>query len=620
MNHEFAEWLVEKTHKYVDDRSVVEKYFSPVLAGYIAGRLVGSYPDAGELPPDSEEQKTFTDALSIIGEASGPEASAEFWRATQRLLEAGSLDLYDIGSRLIDTHVEALTPDRADTLIGPLFDGIGALYSQVPQELEIWLTSRFQTLEQIVLAAEDELGDQSEDVLEYGVVELAVAELSASATRAFLERLLVAPGAAAQHVRAGIWRIFDRLSANADQASPYLELLVEQADVLEDEIADDVLNTIRNLAAVDTVDAVSLARQYLEKVLGIERFRTLALQDTASWVELLRPVEGTVLGARLDLLLLLHEYGSPTAGALSESILILLPSVEGDQQSIDAAIRALSQISDELSQAEGLELYSTLRPLVPKLGASTPIGLRMMSRWNPEAEPDVQREFSSAFNANFPTWPVELALFAPSVIPNMEPHEIEGILVSLYSVQQDAGNEIDRRSLTRLGLSTLNDEQRASVVETIWKRLAEIGAGARDFMADARSSLGPEDLVSMRRDAIARIREVSVFGEAESSFQLLESTASSSVREIMPTVDMFVELFSGDEESVRAAAQHAYACLRPLDLRSDHKHKLAPAMAGASARLGGELEKSIRYDAGRLGLTGLRGWAYRKYWDGDGGE
>ena len=238
-----------------------------------------------------------------------------------------------------------------------------------------------------------------------------------------------------------------------------------------------------------------------------------------------------------------------------------------------------------------------------------------MARWHPEANPEDQRKFVSSLNSSLASSPQELVDVVLDVIPTMNEGELQSLLIELYRGKYSEPAQSKRISSTRLAVELLSDDKRKVVVRSVWNNLATQEDSAENFMSAARSSLSEHELILIREEAISRIGEVGAVPEAEAEFRILASTASSSVREIMPVVNLFAELYKGDENGVVLANKFAVPCLSPLELRSDHKHKLAAEMAAAARLLGGELEKSIRYDARQLGLIGWRAWAYRKYWE-----
>jgi hypothetical protein len=80
----------------------------------------------------------------------------------------------------------------------------------------------------------------------------------------------------------------------------------------------------------------------------------------------------------------------------------------------------------------------------------------------------------------------------------------------------------------------------------------------------------------------------------------------------MPVVDLFVNLFGRGQSDIQMALQFVMQCLKPLDLRSDHKYKLAEAMGQAALRT--ELQETNDEIHEKADQLGLMWFSYRKFW------
>lgn len=614
MDHAFAEWLVGKVPDFQDDSFVVGKYFSSELPGYIVDRLAGRYTEDEGFSPQSEEGQEFIRALEVIGNNVKPGTSGGYWPAVQELLDSGTLDLYEIGANQLDEHLESVASTNADKLIPSLTNGIRALYGQISENGEAWLSMRMSLVDRLVGKAERSLSVQSGEALTATISELGVVDSISVLIRDFSKAMMGKPEAF-EHASRGVWSVFDQTSTSRNIGSLYFGLLLADAHKLDDGIIDNSLNSIYRLAETEAVEPVDLATSYLGEMTTVERFIGGLGAQPERWLDLIRPADPSILSSRLALIDSLRTVGVVPTPSVAMRIVGLLPALEPDQAGLDMALTGLEGIADELSLSEGLEIYESLQPLLEKLGPSRYKALLLMARWHPEANPEDQRKFVSSLNSSLASSPQELVDVVGDVIPTMNEGELQSLLIELYKGEYSKPAQSKRISSTRLAVASLSDDKRKVVVRSVWNKLATQEDSAENFMSAARSSLSEHELGLIREEAISRIREVGAGPEAGAEFRILASTASSSVREIMPVVNLFAELYEGDENGVVLANKFAVPCLSPLELRSDHKHKLAAAMAAAARLLGGELEKSIRYDAGQLGLIGWRAWAYRKYWE-----
>ena len=355
MDHAFAEWLVGRVPEFQEDSIVVDKYFSPVLPGYIVDRLTGRYAELEGLTPQSEERQEFIRALEVIGNNVKPGTSGSYWSAVQELLDSGTLDLYEIGADQLEEHLDSAESTDADNLIPSLTNGIRALYGQISEDGEVWLSKRIALVERLVGKAERSLSVRSGEALATTISELGVVDSISIIIRDFSKAMMGKPEAI-DHASRGVWTVFDQTSTSRNIGSLYLNLLLANAVKLDDGIIDSSLNSIYRLAETEAVQPVDLATSYLGELATIESFANSLGAQPERWLELIRPADASILRSRLALIDSLRTAGVVPTPSVATRIVGLLPALDADQAGLDMGLTELEGIADELSLSEGIEI------------------------------------------------------------------------------------------------------------------------------------------------------------------------------------------------------------------------------------------------------------------------
>lgn len=613
-NQDFALWLVGEVKEHDGEHEVIERYFAQDLTDYVTDRLMSRYEGLPAIDLETEEGQLFKEALATIGRYSETERSTRFWDALETLLGSASSEHYDYGSSMLKEHLDVVPHDSIDQLVEAITSGMSEVSETVSDAPDEWVVDELAVVERLCEAKGSCLGDNARRSLENALVELGrYDELNGSILRfadRFISRFERENGNA---VIRGICSIFSDIDTGLENDKAYLELLIKYEQRLDNDLRSRIIDAIDNCARSNDPSHVNRAWEYLGQIIEIKSFQGSIERISLEWLDLIAAAHVPLLKARVDLVLTSFSAGFVTADVFAERMIAPFP-FGGNQQQLEVAVGALEQLSDGISDSIGLRLFQQLLPHFGHYGPLLPRILVLMSRWNNLAAENERNRYISTVLGQFNAWPEKIVGILPTLWSSMDVPQVQQQVIAMYQKDLDADYKESRDSAAQAGLAALDGDEKTKIVRDVWTSLQPTGNAAEQFMKVARKELSLKEINALRNEALALVRESGAKPSAEMYLRLLAATVRSDVREVMQVVSLFENLFGRGEEEVKLASKYVVRCLKPMDLKSYHKHRLAEAMSEASLRLGSQISEQIHEVAKELGLIGWRAWAYRKYW------
>lgn len=613
--HQFLEWLISQAPRYSEGEGIIEEYFSGSLLDYVFDRLMGTYKELPAVYLNDGIGLEIEKTLSIIaGRLMQGLENVLYWKGILRLLmNSGDADdvKYSLDAiKTLSNHVpismieefvqgifyglENLIPATNDA--SPDYDGLNSLTDQALNLVVVLRRRKGQNLDKNLL---NQLPDH--------VSKLVVVESVQTSFINFIQEFVKEFGANDGE------KFLDGL-ANAFSTSGDVLLfdpLVNLNEFLNEAQRTKIVEKTSSLVTSNNVEQIKTAYSWIEKIGGLSNYNEILRRQSELWLSQLAPGDAVLLESKLGFFDLLVRVHALTADQLVTRISPHFPFAGNDAQ-LRVAILEIENVKDKISATQGGLLFQAIVSTIGQFGALSSKALKLIAGWIDQVGEKERDTFNSQTFRLFKTSPVEYFSVLNDSWKGLSVEQIRDQILQFYLVDIDSNAEAERSTCTSSGMQKMDESARSEVVKYIWQQLVVQNRPTEPFMKVAIYSLELDDLLSLRQHLMDLVRENGASEQSESNLRLLAETIRHDTRDLMPMVDLFVNLFGRGQADVQMALKYVVPCLKPLDIRNDHKHKLAEAMGQAALHTEQEdTNNDIHVKADELGL---KWFSYRKYW------
>lgn len=620
-NREFAEWLIGQASEYSENPSVIQSYFAHDLVVFMSRRLNEEDESSGYVfLEDSEglgydiriafeliareigngyESESFWKAILIIIGESNTSSEIEFAIKTVELLfENFPSSFFE---EFLETSVAAIrrmvdeseANSGAEDLIAIIETfGRSALKIRSRRETPI----KIDQLREFVSNLSFLLGIEgiSEKVLSF--IENYLHSFGKDENVLFMQSVIGA---------------FSNYADACQLGELNLNFLINWRKYMKPEQWKEVVLRIDQLFKSNEAAKLEIFNHYLALILGSAQLKKIIVDQSVTWLDLFSREDTQLLKEKLNAYDSLVTAEVINANDLINKIISQMP-FGGDQAQLDLIMTEIEKVGSKISGDVGINLFDSVMNNIDFFVGLKPRALRLLSRWIKNVNEASHSSFHSSLYSTFSSAPSEIMDILSDIWQSLTEKEIQMSVIQIFSANLPSEIESKRNGCIYKGLEAVPQERRAGCIYSIWNELNNQGFTGDGFLSVAVELISLDELNVLRNDAINRIRISGASPLSEIDLTLLASTIRRDVREIMPLVDLFVNLFGRGDTDIIMALKFVVPCLKPFDIRNDHKHKLAEAMGHAALRTESkEINDEIHKKADQIGLMWF---SYKKYW------
>ena len=372
-----------------------------------------------------------------------------------------------------------------------------------------------------------------------------------------------------------------------------------------------VIDKINSLIISNNIVNITTATGFLSRVIPLEDYLPLLKNYSLVWLQINEAEDLEIFKKRMEIDVALIKTKLITPNEFANAIIPYIP-FSGDQIKLHLVLDILSNIQNNLSGTVGKSLFISISNNLASFGPIIPNGLKIISPWIKMAEEPYRSQFVSQVKKEYPNHPVEILRIISDSWLGLTEAEIKEQIYNLYSVDLDQKSQELRDKTVYKGLNNVLKAHRVEFIQSIWDKMIDNGDNPNLFMRTAIKFMPLDVLLNLRENAIGIVRENGASPIAERNLRLLSNLVRNDIREIMPTVELFTNLFGRGLQDVQMALKYVVPCMVSFNIRNDHRHKLAAAMGMAAKRI--KDPDVITEINNKASLLRLKTLAYRKYW------
>jgi hypothetical protein len=612
----FIEWLISQVEAYSNRDEIVDRYFSTNLLDYMFSRLLGDIKGLETLDLGSDGMgETIQSALSVIENRikAGVE-NKHYWQGVCDLTKrTNSIQEIQYCYIRIRELISYLPDEYIEKLMQGVFLGLENLVEvDDNNKTEVSSLSTEATEISLLLRRHKGKGLDKNELKElpavfsklFSVVEIQTSLLSLVGN--FSKEFGKEDGEI--FISCAI-EVFTSLENNLDES--IIVILVNLNEFMSQDHRKVVLSKINKLVMTNDPVAIQKASSFIEKIGVIPEYKQEFAEYIDKWTGIIIADVPDLLQMKLQIYVNLVKLEIFNSDKLIEHLIPLFPFA-GNQPQLLVVIDELSNITKYISSPDGVKLFQIIMPNIEHFSPYKNRALAFIVSWIEYVDDGLRDNFNSQVQQQFKNSPNEYFIILSSAWKSLESEQIQAQIIQFFTVDIDVNYNSSRDLCTTQGLEAVNKSNRSGVVLSIWSQLISLNRPAESFMHIAVKYLRFEELSAIRQSAIDTVREHGASQESENNLRLLVATIRDDTRDLMPMVDLFINLFGRGQSDVRLALNYVVPCLQPLQIRNDHKHKLAEAMGQAALRTDEkEVNDAIHEKADQLGLKWF--W-YRKHW------
>ncbi|MBS4060903.1 MAG: hypothetical protein KG029_10925 [Bacteroidetes bacterium] len=617
VNREFAEWLISRAETYSNDDSSIKSYFSQELIDYIFHRLLGNFEnvDAVYLSQD-EIGKNILILLNIVAtRIDNGINNQSFWRGIILLIKE-SPDSFEIQYCLEKTEalIDHLNTEFIEELQQNIIAGFCNLVDEEKEENSDATISIFEKAINVVTLLQRRKKQTLNKEIFIGMPANIARILQFDAYQKplllFVENFANEFGKDDSEIYiSGIVEAFGEETSDENSGINLIDSLINLNDRLTQMHRSKIVEKINVLISSNDQAQVDLALKYMSKIVSILEYKEPIASYVDIWISKFGPDALSLLEKKFGIYNLLIESEILNVDDLVNNIIPHFP-FSGDQEKLQVIFTGLMVAKKNISNVVGKDLFHVILSNVSTFGNSTIKAFELIASWIDDVEESDRIQFHSHIIQSFTTSPVEYMCILSDAWKGLTNSQIQEHLIQFYSIDMSTGDYENRNESVERALDTIDEENRPDVIQNIWDSLIAQEKSADAFMVTAVNFLPLDVLYKIRDNAIGVVSDSSASDKHEANLKLLSVTIRNDMRKIMPTVDLFENLFGRGKTDVQLALKYVVPCLKPL-ISDAHKKKLAAAMGKASNRIDDkEIKDEIEEKTRQLGLK----WWNPNFW------
>lgn len=616
---EFADWIVFNLENYKGRNDLIESYFSTSLVEYYFARLLGDSIDKDPIVISDEKiGEILKRSLNVIVEFIKEKNECdEFWNGLIRLIEnTNILENFSYALSLTNETIEQIPESLKFRFQKALFIGINNLIATVPAENKVdWLSNCLTLILELQRSISNETIYSSEEVDEVSSLFADLVELKSENNPEFIrfaEQYTNEFSKDDHHpILSGLVKSFSKLLSENNYGEPLLNSIIDLKTHLNKNDVKVIFNSLDSQIKTNDPNQIKISKNYIEKLHHASIFDENISSYTGEWVEILKNDAWQLFVEKFIFLSLLVQLDLLDANTLVEKIIPLFP-LGNEQNKLALTTQEMSKFAGSIKPGIGDRFFKTIIQHIGSFGETIIDALSLLVNWIDRAEEAQISIFVSNLFNQFPKHPFEVISILEKCWHVIPRDRINQILIQMYSVEGDSEFSKIREQNTKLALDQIANEEKIDFIMNIWENLINSSKNADNFLEAVINGVDLIEVNNLREKAISEIRENGASPTSEKNLRFLKDSVRDDVREVMPVVDLFVNLFGRGEDDIRLALKYVVQVLTPLGIRNDHKHKLAEAMGNAALRSTDQINAEIHEKAEQLGL---KWFSYRKYWE-----
>ncbi|MCE5305869.1 KAP family NTPase, partial [bacterium] len=566
--HRFAEWLVVQGKTYGANNLVIDDYYAGSILDYIINRFLGNFQNINYIEFNEEWRKTFTEILYVFtNRIENGVQIPTYWSGLQRIIEKSEdLELIIFCLQRIKSQVSFFPKELIDKFIEDLFQSIERLSSsQSDQAALIFILDEALSLViELRRAKQNPFGNITNENIPSIFVRLYNNLLFQEALLQFVINFSKEFGNPDSRIfLSGLINSFENSYINQDQGNILLDAIIEENDLCTDEQRKSVIEMMSFLISSSSEpNKIEIFISYLIKIVGIAEYQPLINDCAHKWLDSIPNDNSISYLRKINLYKILLGIFIPINDYIQE-ILELVP-FEQNKECLYEMINLLEKFSNEISEDQGKELFNTIIENIQLFGDKIR-PLMIVVQWMGLVDEIHRSSFSKCIYNSFSEAPSQYLEIYSFAWNDLNQSEIREHLVQFYLIDGvDSDYEKLRDKVVQSGLSVLNKSNLVEDCMYIWSTIINQNKNAESFMRNAVHILPLEFLLQIRNNTINSIRENRASQQSEYDLRLLVATLREDMRDLMPTVDLFVNLFGGSHSDVRLALNFVLPCLLPL--------------------------------------------------------
>lgn len=614
-NQDFAEWFVLQIGNYQDNELALQYYLSDVTINYGVCRMLGEYKGMAAIPMADEG---FGQSVQVLLEKRADRISDNdlvYWNSLHKIIVT-SESIYEIRYSLenIKRNSTFIPTGLFEQFIHGIFLCLERISKSseiheivddlLPEVLEIAFLIRRIKDEAFDIEKIQDLPKRFANLLQRNEFRKHLLKFSEKWSNEF-------GSSDSELFISGTVIAFQDQSSNKNLGTPYLRSLVKLNDCVYSSQRKNLVGKIFTLASSNNENELDVAISYI-KIIGDEStYHESIKENSAKWISIIGNDAPPLLQRKLGLFVNLVIFDIVEADRVINQVAPHIP-YGGNVNQLNVVVDELLKINDRITPSEGAKLFEKIISQLGQFESLIVKTLKLLSKWFQGVEVNLRSTYHDQVHRRFSSAPSEYLEILTQIWPSLNISQIQQSLIQLFELAGDPDFKENRNKSASLAFSNLSEAEKTKLVKDIWAHLAVVGEAAEEFMNMAIKHLSLEEILQLREAALKSVRDIGASPDSDNNLRLLSVTIRDDMREIMPVVDLFVNLFGRGSADVDMALKYVIPCLKPLNIRNDHKHKLAEAMGKAALRTDDEsINDQIHDKANQLGL---KWFSYRKYW------
>ena len=593
-----AEWIIGLLPKYINNTEVLSLLFSSSIVDYIKRRLIGDikgFPIVN-LGEDSDFGLVIENCISTISQfIKDGGICLDFWSLIHSIFTHSSI-LYEY--QLAKKHILMLDhnipQDDRGQLASALLYGIQKNLNNVSDDTkEAWLQEELRFILSFARQLDsDKLEMYGMEISENFTKILQQVDFHESLIKLVEDSSIVQEKSNLRPFLASIIDSLNLLNIDLSHHTTILKIIIDNDQIVDDVMRNSLINSINKFIKTNTAISIETSIIYITAIGSNKKYYSILSTNVDKWLSYLSDAPIPILEQKLTLFLKLTELGLLHFSNFLEKMKELFP-FSGDKEKLKLICEKLESNHDLISQKEGSILFNLVIANIDSYREYKILALTLISKWFESSKEEERIVFLNQLYKITPSSPVWSLKTISPLWKLIKSDDKKRFLILFYSTDLDPDSAELLKDITLNHIKSIPIDAKSDFVFSVWVILNDSKKNSQQFLNVASRNLDITQIYTIRNTSIQQIRSNITSTDISKHFTFLAESLFLDIREIMPVINLFEFLFIGDENRVSLALKYFDSVLVPMDLRRDHKKKIAKAMGKASVNSSAELKEKI---------------------------
>lgn len=377
---------------------------------------------------------------------------------------------------------------------------------------------------------------------------------------------------------------FSTIPPNNGEEKQLLDLLISANQHLSDQQRENVIKKIDEY--VKSIDDNKLvdAKNIIENIHQIESYQNLlSIHSTSYLLEI--KIENPYLVNLLSLCKFLILLGLLDRDALINKLADLIP-FKAEGQIIESVFALYNEYCDKLQKETKVKFCSLLLEQWKTLSSFQDKTLSVCSSAIENCSQDQINQFIHYTESRLPqSFPTTIPIIDKTIHLFSIENQIK-LIIGMFSIE-DLSNENKslRNALTNKILQGISRKDKLTIIQKILDGFAKTAIGYAEILNIVKRDMSRSDLLSIRKKSIDNIKSSDEVKIIIKNLHVILYSYRDDLHEIQSLVDLFVYLFSKNEEIILNSLEYAGEILSKLNLTKEYQYELAENLAHAYWRI-----------------------------------